>query len=451
MKIKLDCERIIDEIALIEPKIMIIIMESLYPDDNVQDFDIEDADNSQNTANSTARSIMFRGKGLDYKNYLKIAIRRNREVVGKDISYHKTYEEIEELIKERAKLKGMREDNFYYLVLFKFFSEHIFKGEIIEKLKEKCTEMAKVALEYTERINKEIKKGNMILSLDLMGTKSEALFNDLVYEYVSGRGKYEFFDADALEDRYKCKYDEKKKEFNNVKRGILFFLYLRADYLERSHIYYKEMTDYLSREADELKEEKELTLFARKQYPVMLKQINNLKAANKALKKEDKRLNSQVLKKIDKSSHTELEGKVHQLQKQNNYNLSRIEKLEEQIAVFEEEKKLNKELTENIQLEEIPKPAKPNLPEYRNIVVMGGRWTSNNRKDVKKYLATNDIEFIEADKTLRNFDKIANADTIFYDTTYNSHSYYYKAKKCHAEFYHINKSNLLEFKKIFEG
>ena len=112
--------------------------------------------------------------------------------------------------------------------------------------------------------------------------------------------------------------------------------------------------------------------------------------------------------------------------------------MEEQIAIFEEEKKLNAELTDNIIIKEKPEKKVIARPEYQDIIVMGGRWTSNNHRDVREYLLNNNIEFIEADKTLRHFDKISNADIIFFDTTYNSHSYYSKAKRCDAVFYHIN-------------
>jgi len=284
-----------------------------------------------------------------------------------------------------------------------------------------------------------------------MDSKTEAFFNDLVFEYESSRSHYNLFDANAIEQRFMCEYNKRKKEFNNVKRGILFFLFSEIDQLNKYNKYSHEMFDYLHRQADKLKEEKELTLSARKHFPAMILQINKLKDANKKLKKENKKLDNRVLKKIDKGNNKELEKQLYKMQKDNNYHLSRIEKMEEQIAILEEEKKLNENLQENIQVEEKPEKTKPKLPEYQNIVVMGGRWTSNNRKEVIEYLATNEVEFIEADKTLRHFDRIANADIIFYDTTYNGHDYYYKAKKLGSTFYHINHSNLWEFKKIFEG
>ena len=448
MKIKHDYERIIDEIALIEPKIMIIITDTLFPNDNVEDFDTT---NISKTANSIAYSIMFRTKGINYRKFLRTVIKKNNEVVGKEITYHKSYEEIVELVKRRAKQVGKREDNFYYLILFKFFSEHMFQGEIIDKLKEKSTEMIKIALNYTKKINKETRRENILLSQDLMGSKTEAFFNNLVFEYESSRSHYKLFDANAIEQRFMCEYNKRKKEFNNVKRGILFFLFSQIDHLEEFNKYSHDMSDYLQRQADELREEKEVTLSARKHFPAMIQQINRLKEANKKLKKENERLDKRVIKKIEKGNNIELEKQLHNLQKENNYNLSRIEKLEEQTAILEEEKKLNENLQENIQVEEKPEKTKSKLPEYQNIVVMGGRWTSNNRKVVIEYLATNEVEFIEADKTLRHFDRIANADIIFYDTTYNGHDYYYKAKKLGSVFYHINNSNLLEFEKIFEG
>ena len=447
MKIRHDYERIIDEIALIEPKIMIIIVEELYPNDNVKDFDTS---NINSTCNSVAYSIMFRSKGVNYRKLLATVIKKNHEVVGKEITYHKTYEEIVELIKHRAKQTGKRGDNFYYLVLFKFFSQHMFQGEIIDKLKEKCTELSKNALNYTKKLNKEIRKDEIILSEELKGSQTEAFFNDLVFEYYSSRSHYKIFDANAIEKKFMCRYNGGKKTFNNVKRGILFYLFKQINYLEGFNTYAHEMSDYLQREADNLRVEKELTLFVRKEYPTLIQQINKLKETNKKLKKENKRLDNRVIKKIEKGNNIELEKHLHNLQKENNYNLSRIEKMEEQIAIFEEEKKLNENLQDNIEVDEKPKTTQSELPEYQNIIVMGGRWNSKNRKEVIEYLATNEVEFIDADKSLRYFDKITNADIIFFDTSYNGHDYYYKAKKLGSEFYHINHSNLLEFKKIFE-
>ena len=447
MKIKPNYERIIDEFALIESKIMIFIIHTLFPDDSFSEFDTTQIHKSPN---SIAYAIVFRSKGIDYKGFLKKIIRKNKEVVSKECTQNKTFEEIEEILNRDLYKKGNQAGNYYFLVLLKFFSENVFQSEMIDKLKVKCKELIEKKIQLRKELDKEKREEDVILYEELKGTRTEAFFNGLMFEYSHTKGCFEHFKPELIEDKFLCKYDEKNKLFNNVKRGILFYLFSEFKYIIESNEYVRKMSDIIASRLKEVDKEKEKVIKIRKGYFADKERNIKLKTANKSLKKENKRLNDRVLKKIDKSSQIELENRVHTLQKDNNYHLSRIERLEEQIAILEEEKKLNEELAENIVIEEKPEKKVTAKPEYLNIVVMGGRWTSNNRKDVQNYLINNDIEFIEADKTLRSFDKISNADIIFFDTTFNSHSYYYKAKKCNAVFYHINNSNLTEFEKIFE-
>ena len=59
-----------------------------------------------------------------------------------------------------------------------------------------------------------------------------------------------------------------------------------------------------------------------------------------------------------------------------------------------------------------------------------------------------DIEFINAKEVFRNSDKLKNSDIIIFDTSYNSHSAYYKLKSYGLKIYRISTSNLEKIKKL---
>ena len=60
------------------------------------------------------------------------------------------------------------------------------------------------------------------------------------------------------------------------------------------------------------------------------------------------------------------------------------------------------------------------------------------------------IEFIHATAVFRNSDKLKNSDIIIFDTSYNSHSAYYKLKSHGLKIYRISTSNLDKIKKFSE-
>ena len=445
MKIKPDYQKIIKEIAKIDNRIMFLIMKYIFTEgDLIKVFN----DLTKPTAHIIAAIIMLKHKNENAIPYLKKVIEHNNRTNLDMYPTTMTIQEVEAKIHKREGRSEYSINNTYYMLLLTFFSQNIYHGETIDYIKKKCKEK----ISYFEQKNKNIdpKLLEVIrLHEKLQGSDYERMFNGMVMELEGADKLLDGRDSDELADRYLCEYDSENKVYNKVKRGIIhFFNYDIDDFLYMKSIA-DETLDYLMIEFDKFKKERWDLSVIRKGYFEDKNRIVQLRNAIKSLKKENKRLNDKVLKKIDKSSQKDLENKVHQLQKDNNYHLSRIEKMEEQIAILEEEKKLNAELEDNIIIEEKPEKKKTAKPEYQDIVILGGRWTSNNRKEVINFLPDNDIEFIEADKTLRNYDKIANSDIIFFDTSYNSHAYYYKVKKCNAEFYHINNSNLLEFEKIF--
>ena len=446
MKIKPDYERIIDEILLLEGRMMRVIVSILFTDDEIIEIG---ADNLEPTAHNIAMIITCRPKNSDYIDFLKKVIKNNNNKYNKTFPITMSFEEIDAIIEKSVKSDGSKYELQYFPVLLNFFSHNIFQGETVELLKKKCKEIFDENMQIEMASSNEEKNKIIQFSDKLKGSKAEALFNGMMYEYKRFEEYIVEYDPLEIADLYSCKYDDEKKVYDNVKRGILFFLKHHFNKLTESQTMALHLIDSASQKLEDISVIARQLIERQNVYIANKERNIKLKVSNKSLKKEIKRLNDRVLKKIDKSSQKDLENKVHQLQKDNNYHLSRIEKMEEQIAILEEEKKLNAELEDNIIIEEKPEKKKTAKPEYQDIVILGGRWTSNNRKEVINFLPDNDIEFIEADKTLRNYDKIANSDIIFFDTSYNSHAYYYKVKKCNAEFYHINNSNLLEFEKIF--
>ena len=457
-KIKINFERIIDEINNCDSRLLIAMIDVLFSDNELKQFDIGDVIHSPKMI---AALIVLRAKGLDYVNFLKRIIKQNNKYFHHDYNTTMTYEELAKTAKKVAESKATTIKQQYFQLLLKFYSVNIFKGTTVDKLKEKCKEILEEYILNEKERSKIDKKLVIELFDELKDSKVETMLNGFANEYPGYESYFNKYDSKALEKNFGCKYDSEKKEFNNVRRGILYFVY---EYFYNVVDAYAKAVIVVNRNVKSVNailDEKEKLAGIRKNYFADKDKLLQIKKANKNLKKENKRLNTQVLKKIDKSNNQELENRVHNLEKDKYYLQSRIEKMEEQIAVFEEEKKLNKALQENVEVKELPKkdklafsetepPIIAELPEYQNIVIMGGRWTSNHRKEVTEYLANNEVEFIEADKTLRYFDRIKNADIIFYDTSYNAHSYYYKAKKLGAVFYHVNTSNLSELKKIYE-
>ena len=448
IKIKRDHSRIVDEMALIDERMMYLIISSTFWEEEIKEFKLKyDLEPSY-----IMLSVIINEKSEDenYQEFLNKVIERNRKNIYHILNTSLNYEEISKVIDEQKNVLETKRVNYYFLILLEFYSKNIFKGDTVYALRKRCKEV----IDHSEKKqNESTKKKNKTIELreELKDTQMEKTFNSYFYEYDYFKEAISKFDPKKIAQKYMCKYDKQNKSFDKVRRGILYFVDEEIYRLQRIHHKVYKLMDELNTHRHELIDDRIDLAKRRVNYYIDIEKINKLKIANKALKKENKRLNAKVLKKIDKSSNKELENKVHSLQKDSNYFQSRIEKLEEQIAVLEEEKLLNKELAENIIIEEEKEKKAIELPEYQNIVIMGGRWTSNNRKDVVNYLPDNDIEFIDADKTLRHFDRIANADIIFFDTSYNSHSYYYRAKKCHNDFYHINNSNLNEIKKVFEG
>lgn len=124
-----------------------------------------------------------------------------------------------------------------------------------------------------------------------------------------------------------------------------------------------------------------------------------------------------------------------------------IENLKNKIENMEQDEKM--EVTENINIKELPEEQTLNFKD-KNIKVVGGKWSLQSMEKAQKYAEETefDIEFINAKEVFRNSDKLKNSDIIIFDTSYNSHSAYYKLKSYGLKIYRISTSNLEKIKKL---
>jgi len=84
----------------------------------------------------------------------------------------------------------------------------------------------------------------------------------------------------------------------------------------------------------------------------------------------------------------------------------------------------------------------------QNVKVVGGKWSQKVIEKAQKYAKEKGfkIEFIHATAVFRNSDKLKNSDIVIFDTSYNSHSAYYKLKSYGVKIYRISTSNLDKIK-----
>lgn len=190
-----------------------------------------------------------------------------------------------------------------------------------------------------------------------------------------------------------------------------------------------------------------------------LKDIEKIQKESKRIAEESKTLKSENenLKKINEFQKAKIlayesgekDKLIKESQKEINYLYGQIESLQEQIKNIEQDE--NNTIEENIKIKEIEQQKEEEKREIKNknIVILGGKWNSKNRGEVEAYIDSENatVEFIEANRIFRNSEKIKNKDIVIFDTSYNSHSAFYKIKSITENLMYINKSNIDEIKK----
>ena len=169
----------------------------------------------------------------------------------------------------------------------------------------------------------------------------------------------------------------------------------------------------------------------------------NLK--NDRLEEENRKLKEDLKKHRNKEAEKTIEKQKKEIEKLN----LQIKYLEQEIENMKQDENL--EVVENINIKELSEEKKIDLTN-QNVKVIGGRWSQKVIEKAEKYAEEKGfrIEFIHATAVFRNSDKLKNSDIIIFDTSYNSHSAYYKLKSHGLKIYRISTSNLDKIKKFSE-
>jgi len=169
----------------------------------------------------------------------------------------------------------------------------------------------------------------------------------------------------------------------------------------------------------------------------------NLK--NDRLEEENRKLKEDLKKYRNKEAEKIIEKQKKEIEKLSLW----IKHLEQEIENMEQDESI--EVVENINIKELSEEKKIDLTN-QNVKVIGGRWSQKVIEKAEKYAEEKGfrIEFIHATAVFRNSDKLKNSDIIIFDTSYNSHSAYYKLKSHGLKIYRISTSNLDKIKKFSE-
>ena len=184
----------------------------------------------------------------------------------------------------------------------------------------------------------------------------------------------------------------------------------------------------------------------------IITEIEGTEQENKFLNLKNGRLeeeNGKLKEDLKKYRNKEAEKTIEKQKKEIEKLSLRIKHLEQEIENMEQDESI--EVVENINIKELSEEKKIDFTN-RNVKVIGGKWSQKVIEKAEKYAEEKGfrIEFIHATAVFRNSDKLKNSDIIIFDTSYNSHSAYYKLKSHGLKIYRISTSNLDKIKKFSE-
>ena len=275
----------------------------------------------------------------------------------------------------------------------------------------------------------------------LQGTQFEMEFQEFINNNYKG---FEKIDFEGLANRYRIKYNRFNDTYIVPSGFVVFFENKTLEIFNKLesfnlnfgllHGNLKRIDGYL-KDIEKIQEESKRTT----------EESKTLKKENENLKK----INDFQKAKILAYESGEKDKLIKESQKEINYLYDQIESLKEQIKNIEQDE--NNTIEENIKIEETEQQEEKEktVLQNKNIVILGGKWNSKNRGEVESYIDSENatVEFIEANRIFRNSEKIANKDIVIFDTSYNSHSAFYKVKSLTDNLLYINKSNIQEIKK----
>ena len=306
-----------------------------------------------------------------------------------------------------------------------FFKEEYFK--YIEKLKENKQEILgketflKEAMEELENedFEKEFQESISVKYKNVKKRNLEKLSQKYGLEFDEENRKFN------VSAEFISFFDEKMKEYflmrKNFKRGFEFFNINSYKISEKERDLEEIITDIEGIEQE---------------HKCLHSICDKLEEENKKLKEDLRKHRNKEAEKTIKKQKKEIE------------KLSiRIKSLEKEIENMKQAE--NIEIVENVNIKELSEEKTIDLTN-QNVKVVGGRWSQKVIEKAEKYAKEKGfkIEFIHATAVFRNSDKLKNSDIVIFDTSYNSHSAYYKLKSCGLKIYRISTSNLDRIKNL---
>ena len=303
--------------------------------------------------------------------------------------------------------------------LLNFFKEEYFK--YIEKLEENKRKILEKEL-FLKEVVEELE------NQDLEKEFQECL--DTKYKNVKKRN------LEKLSKKYNLEFNEKQRNFNVSAEFISFFdekmkeYFLMRKNFKRGFEFFNINSYKVSEKERDLEE--------------IITEIEGIEQENKflnsgydKLEKENKKLKEDLRKHRNKEAEKTIEKQKKEIEKLN----IQIKELQKEIENMEQDE--NVKVVENVNIKELPEGKAVDLTN-QNVKVVGGRWSQKVIEKAEKYAKEKGfkIEFIHATSVFRNSDKLKNSDIIIFDTSYNSHSAYYKLKSYGLKIYRISTSNL---------
>ena len=306
-----------------------------------------------------------------------------------------------------------------------FFKEEYFK--YIEKLKENKQEILEKETFLKEAVE------------ELENEDFEKEFQESISaKYINVKKR----NLEKLSKKYGLEFDEENRKFNVSAEFISFFdekmkeYFLMRKNFKRGFEFFNINSYKVSEKERDLEE--------------IITDIEGIEQENKflnsicdKLEEENKKLKEDLRKHRNKEAEKTIEKQKKEIEKLN----IRIKSLEKEIENMEQDE--NIEVVENVNIKELSEEKTIDLTN-QNVKVVGGRWSQKVIEKAEKYAKEKGfkIEFIHATAVFRNSDKLKNSDIVIFDTSYNSHSAYYKLKSCGLKIYRISTSNLDRIKNL---
>ena len=247
---------------------------------------------------------------------------------------------------------------------------------------------------------------------------------------------------EKLSQKYGLEFDEENRKFNVSAEFISFFdekmkeYFLMRKNFKRGFEFFNINSYKVSEKERDLEE--------------IITDIEGIEQENKflnslcdKLEEENKKLKEDLRKHRNKEAKKTIEKQKKEIEKLN----IQIKELQKEIENMEQDE--NVEVVENLNIKELSEGKAIDLTN-QNVKVVGGRWSQKVIEKAEKYAKEKGfkIEFIHAAAVFRNSDKLKNSDIIIFDTSYNSHSAYYKLKSYGLKIYRISTSNLDRIKNL---